>query len=395
MPLNRLASYIVGAFALPQASEAAAAHHVRVEGELKAKVPFRQQLGSSGNTSVADEREDSAPLPGSSMHFREDKVAETPPSAPILTALLLELVDVGQNIGADVGRKHELVEDGQKVMSSNGEDVQAVADVVRETLHVAHSAAQRQQCGIGQNTLCFPAHVLQTVRHVNLHGTVDDKVRSEGTKIAIFLTLLAEVWASLYSSSHSCQRSVVHCLQGGGAAKATVVGVYEDLVVLASLAVKAVTSETQHFQDMTEQQDGITADVDSVVSNMSSAIPATRDSPPWLPALELMLWGAIPAVEAENTLLSLLNEASSVQTQHTEATQSDGQQPLRGALNVVITALVEGYHSRAVQETPRVSGANALDCAVDSLATFPVGLAARGRYHPMNLSRVAARLAVV
>lgn len=381
---------------MPQASEAAAAYHARVEEELKEKVLFRQQLDSSGNLPVADERKQSATLLGSTMHFRGDKVTGASSSAPILTALVLELVDVGQSIGADVGRKHELMQDAQRVMAINGEDVQAVADVVRETLHVAHSAAHRQQCGIGENTLGFPAHVLQTGQQIDLDGVINDTVGSDGSKIATFLILLAEVWASLYSLSHSCQRSVVYCLQGGGAAKATVAGVYEDLVVLASLAVKAVTSESGHFQGMAGQPDEVTTTyVDSVVSNMPSTIPATRECPPWLPALELMLWGAISAVEAENTLLSLLNEASSVQAEHSRATQSGIQQPLFGALNVVITALVEGYHSRAVQEIPRVSVANALDCAVDSLATFPAGLSARGRYHPMNLSRVAARLAVV
>lgn len=393
--------------AVPQASEAAIAYHVHVE-ELKGctQVRLLDQLNNLGNLSPTDERGDIAKHPdGSRGYFHEVVHTSPPPPTSNLPALTVALLDAGQGMGADVSRKNELMQAAQGVSVSSGQNVQAVASVVRETLNLVHSISQRQQCGCGGIAFGVGSYMLTAGEQDRSYGIAEgEDVRREWSRLENFLVLLAEVWTSLYATSPDCQLSVVNSLQGGLPPKVTVKRVFEDLTGLAILAVNAATSSAAGYsEDVAGQQpDGATnpavqARWSAVVLNeMSSATPRNSEYPPWLPALQLMLWGAISAVGAESTLLSFFQESATAQSTHTADMEKVARERSRDALCVVITGVVKGYHSWATQQDmSRVPVANLLDYAADSLAKLPLRPTICRHYHPMNLSRVVARLAVV
>lgn len=391
--------------AVPQASEAAISYHVHVE-ELQGSTHgnLLEELNDSGIISPTDKRGDIATHPdGDRKYFHEAVDTLSPSSLSSLPALVMAVTDASQAIGADVGRKDELVQAAHGVSASGGQNVQAVASVVRETLNLVHTISQQQQCGYGEIAFSVGGYRLSMGEQNRFYGTGKDKdAMRERSRIAKFLALLAEVWASLYATSPDCQLCVVNTLQRGLPSKVTIVRIFEDLTGLAIQAVNAATSSAAGYSEDAagQQRDDATngcVQVDAVVlKELTLTTLRISEHPPWLPALQLMLWSAISAVTAENSLLSLFQEASSAQSTATKDLEMVVRQPSPNALCVVTTGIVKGYHSWATQrDMSSVPMANILDCATDALARLPLHRTICRRYHPMNLSRVVARLTIV
>lgn len=280
-------------------------------------------------------------------------------TASRLPALISTLVDVAEELGLESGETHTFLEAAQQVATtSTGADVQAAASIVRETVRLVESIRWRQESvcvtdtdGIGDA--------------VKLSREKSTSCRSNG--LGDFLALLGEVWGSLYGASDVYQHQVVHALQQGFST--TAIDDVEHLVRLAAVAWERARVSDAGFET-TSSEDG------------SSERSECR---PWVPILQLMAWGVVPAVTAENAVLSCLRVCRASSKPRKGATRNDQgktAESRRDALIEVASAVAKGYHSLGAEEVARSM-------------TLSVGTKLSGWYHSMNLCRLVARLEIL
>ncbi|CAN0383711.1 unnamed protein product [Ectocarpus sp. 12 AP-2014] len=115
--------------------------------------------------------------------------------------------------------------------------------------------------------------------------------------------------------------------------------------------------------------------------------------PPCEPVLQLMSWGAISVVTAENVLLSCIQTATGGSTSQTGVTCPEARwdETSPSSVIAVATAIVKGYHSLALgKDLWTVSLDDLLDVTARSVPAMD--LSKPFRYHPMDLCRLIARL---
>ncbi|CAM9099606.1 unnamed protein product [Ectocarpus sp. 6 AP-2014] len=115
--------------------------------------------------------------------------------------------------------------------------------------------------------------------------------------------------------------------------------------------------------------------------------------PPCEPVLQLMSWGAISVVTAENVLLSCIQTATRGSTSQTGllCPEARWDETSPSSVIAVATAVVKGYHSVALgKDLWTVFLDDLLDVTAGSVPAMD--LSKPFRYHPMDLCRLIARL---
>lgn len=287
-----------------------------------------------------------------------------------LPVLVSTLVDVAQELGLESGETYTFIEAAQQVASSDKACLQSAASIVRETLRLIQSIRWRQGSVSAKDT--------DGIRDAaDLAREQSNSCRPNG--LGHFLSLLAEVWGSLYGASDVYRHEVVHVLQHGFAT--TAINAVEHLVHLAVLAWERARVSGAGSEN-TSSEGG------------SSERSECR---PWVPILQLMAWGVVPAVTAENVVLSCLEvfETSKLRGA-TRKGQDRPTEPSGGALIAVASAVAKGYHSLGAEEDlSTVVLTDLLDVAARSVTPRRVGTKMSGWYHSMNLCRLVARLEVL
>lgn len=115
--------------------------------------------------------------------------------------------------------------------------------------------------------------------------------------------------------------------------------------------------------------------------------------PPCEPVLQLLSWGIISVVTAENVLLSCIQTATRGSTSQTGVMYPEARwvETSPSSLMAVATAVVKGYHSLALgKDLWTVFLDDLLDVTVGSIPA--IDLSKPFRYHPMDFCRLIARL---
>lgn len=354
-------------FGSPQASEAAIAYHMeREQHHPDVKQSNKEQLCRRKENvgMVAGQHGESLgcfPVQG---NLPTSTVSRLP-------VLVSTLVDVAQELGLESGETYTFMEAAQQVAGSDKACLQSAASIVRETLHLIQSIRWRQGSVSAKDT--------DGIRNAaELARGQSNSCRPNG--LGHFLSLLAEVWGSLYGASDVYRHQVVHSLQHGFAT--TAINAVEHLVHLAVLAwerarVSGAGGETTSSEGRSSER---------------------SECRPWVPILQLMAWGVVPAVTAENVVLSCLEvfETSKLREGATRNGQDRSNEPSRDALIAVASAVAKGYHSLGAEEDlSTVVLTDLLDVAARSIKPRRVGTKISGWYHSMNLCRLVARLEVL
>lgn len=344
-----------------------------------------------------------------------------------LPVLASAFIDAGQMLGVCANNKKEIVEAALGVAVSNGHDVRAVSCVVRETLYLVERATQQERSSCAEDTVESEVDLLrgkelgqgysyQGGRAEAIPETLpSERARGVGCRassVAYFLSLLAELWASLYAVSPECQRHLVRSLQDGLPTTSTETGSFVDVIHLATLAVRTGSWDAKSYkseQVAAQQPRGthlsgcLGRKWGALVEELTS-IPLHAEHLPWYPAVAMMLWGAVSPVRAENALLSCMRKDKGKHgpaSREKHSVDNIGQEKpaqltSRDPLVYVVDAVVKGYHSLAIREDmSQVPMSDLLECVADSLTRIPRSTSACSHYHPMDLSRVIGRLAAM
>lgn len=345
------------------------------------------------------------------------------PASPAskLPALLAALLDSADEFKAGFNEK-PLVHARQRVVDSGSNDKEAIGSVLDETFRLVHVVREQQEAqakatrgetdgahhnkGTGDAFSCSKGNAEEPI------GTLLQPLGQQGAgrapgSLGYFLALIAEVWGCLYGP-HPHDQHRVHAVWQRFKSKATSGNVFQDLVHLAAIAC----GETVVLDPGTgtrANEGYIPPDANgrvfegwphSLSQQESSPGESASRYPPWAPALELMCWGVVPTLNAENVLLSCI-EAVAIRTKRGKGRLGTGLSQERGvtsskALIAVVTAIARGYHGVAVGED--LSGvllADLLNVAQNSPTKVNAEVRVSCSYHSMDLCRLLARLAIV
>lgn len=321
-----------------------------------------------------------------------------------LTAVVSALLDAAGNLCVGSGGEG-LVHAALCVSDSRGNDVQAVANVVCETLHLVQRVRCRHWFTRVQDTddtqdAEGKAHECETAPALLRGGEVRRASNSPG----LFLVLLAEVWGSLHRACDKNQPKALQALRHGFTSTVTLGNMFEDLVHLAAVAWEGinpsdcggVTLSGERWMPPDDASDDVVGCQNGLFQERKSR---RADYSPWAPALQLMSWGLVPVLTAENALLACVQTVVTrpkLREGDTRARLAGGHcktmNTSRDALIAVVTAIAKGYHSLGVGvDLSAVVLGDLLDVAAKSRSRVNVEPKPY-RYHSMNLCRLVARL---
>lgn len=307
--------------------------------------------------------------------------------------------------------REDLLKAAQRAAESNTDDMQAVVSVLSGTLHLVKVVRCRLEdsrspqpdvkdghigevSGCGLRCQIDKEEELQATRPLPVR---DHEVGQTSSTLQLFLSLLADIWECLHRTCPN-QHNVVGALRRTFTSTSTPGEALEDLVHLAAIAWKETSiSDSGAERLFAERCTPIHATDGSLVGGQSAI--STREIlsrwPPWAPALELMSWGVIPAVNAENVLLSCVQAMAKVRQCGIEETRTGCTMGTSSsAVIAVVTAIAKGYHSIAVgEDLSAVLLADLLDAAARSLTRNVVVRVSY--YHSMNLCRLVGRLVMM
>lgn len=361
--------------------------------EDASQVDLSRQHNIRSHSADGMDREDQGGLP--CLPVRVQGLPDTP-QASQLPSLVSSLC--GAYRAGNPSQQEHLLKAAQRAAESNTDDMQAVVSVLSGTLHLVQVVRCRLESRIaprdftdnngevsGGRLGCWVGNgeELQTAGSLPLR---DREERQTSNTLWLFLSLLAKVWGCLHRECPN-QHSVVQALRHTFSSTSTPDQAFEDLVRLAVIAWKETNMSYSEAETLCAERCTPTQETDVSLLGGPSAI-STREKysrcPPWAPALELMSWGVLPAVAAENVLLSCLQAVAKVP-------QCGNEDKSRNAVIAVTTAIAKGYHSLAVGED--LSAVLLVDL-LDMTARSPKrnAVVRVSYYHPMNLCRLVGRL---
>lgn len=330
-----------------------------------------------------------------------------------LCALALTFVDCAHKLVVGF-REENLIEAAHRVSTSSANDVQAINTIVGETLHLVN-AVRHGRVFHSIPGKCHNNHSAHDTGRGVGHGD-DEKTELESTRtqpfrsqrvlqdpklLGTFLSSLARLYGALPDHHHHIWRSSRKISTSAG----TLGSAVEDLIHLSSIAWKA--ADLSHSEmALTDANDGDLGGnhggLDGGPSQQEDLVTEScLNVFPWDPLLSLLSWGVVPVLTAENCLLSCLQAAANPEIGEARVGHSPGcwwrETSRRGCLVDVVTAVAKGYHSLAVgEDLSKVLLTDLLGVAANSLTT--VNSAASKSlfgYHPMDLCRLVARLAMM
>lgn len=315
----------------------------------------------------------------------QNKLRELLPkaSASNLNALASAVVDSAHKLVVGF-REEVLMKAVHHVSISGANDLQAIRIVVDETAHLVKEIRRGRDyramvksidgTNSADGTECETGHGI---------GGQEETQPTAPIVVGTFLSSLSLFYGALPEYHHRVWKSLRNC----STSTSTLGNALEDLVHLAAIALE----RGDCWDSACGVRDAIDVDFGEQQSGNSNRTNHAQDGgafvSPWDPVIQVVSWGVIPILTAENSLLSCI-----------QASLETGVKPLgcrevteswkRDGLLAVLTAVAKGYHSLGVGQ----------DLSTVSLADL-WGVAARvshaaklNRYHPMDLCRLTARL---
>lgn len=351
---------------LLQVSEAVSAHHVE-----------RSKDQSTNHATAANEQSEAMgvkPWNGRSQNVLGEPSTEKSTSS--LHALALAVVDSAHKIVVGF-RKELLMQAVHRVPTSGTYDPQAIKSLVTETAHLVNEVR------VMIDTVHDTSNP-EGARHGVGHGSGGQEETRPIARVMVaeFLSSLSLFYGALPDCHHGGWNSLRNC--------STIIrmldSTLEDLVHLAAIAW-----ERSDFLDSGFGK-GDAIDVD-LGGHSHRTTTRAQDSGncvcPWDPVIQVVSWGVIPILAAENSLLSCIQNAANLEPgaealgfrERTDSWKKD-------CLFAVVAAVAKGYHSLGVgQDLSTVSLFDML-----AVAARVSNAAKLSRYHPMDLCRLVGRL---
>lgn len=388
-------------------SEAVTAYHVNIERNQKDK---KQEDSSRLSGRLGQVQKDkNVGTPGNKDLFLQGSLPTSPWSR--LPALLSALISTAKKLGARFGEE-DIMQAANRVSTDGVDDIQAMAIILRETLQLVRAVRRRLLFRVREDAESILGSQYAggeigctKIRTEELQRTQAPSFRGQETQRAPkslerFLNLLARVWRSLYGSYNS-NHYVVQALRAGFNSMPASGDAFGDLVHLTALAWEEAIffGRGDKFPPEKSCMPPHKADV-------SLGGPFTLLSQ-WgvcIPALELMAWGVVSVMVAENTLLScmqgLKTKSPKRRSFSTDIKLMKGGNDITAsspdALVLVLSGITKGYHSLAVEEDlSAVLLVDLLDVAAKSLSRRHLDAKPPQCYHSLDLCRLVARLVAV
>lgn len=314
-------------------------------------------------------------------------LGELRPQASNLYALASAVINSARNLVVGF-REETLMGAVHRASTSGTNDAHVIKTVVDET-----------------------AHLVKEIRHGRTYRGIVERVRGasdvEGTKrgvgrgsggqwetqstapliVGTFLYSLSLLYRALPDYHNRVWKSLRKCSTPTG----TLGDALEDLVYLAAFAWERDDCSNSEFGI----RDAVDVDLGEQRGGNSHRTNLAQDSyirvAPWDPVIQVLSWGVIPILTAENSFLSCIQAATNPETGVEGLGRREGTNSWkRAGVLAVVTAVAKGYHSLGVGqdlsavslgdlwgEAARVTSAAKLNC-----------------YHPMDLCRLIGRLTI-
>lgn len=309
-------------------------------------------------------------------------------------------------------REETFMEAAHHVSNSSANDVQAIKTVVGETLHLVKAIRH----GRGSHDISENLNLTGSAEGTG-HGIGhrnDEKgelkraraqpfrsqpVTQDPKILGTFVSSLARLYGALPDHHHHIWQSFRKSSTSAG----TLGNAFEDLVHLAAIAWEP--------DDLSISENPLPDANNGDLGGRHGGLhggPSQQDDPtrecclrfsPCDPLLNLMSWGVVPMLTAENSLLSCIQAAANPEIGKAGVGHPPGcccggaSSSRRDGLVAVVTAVAKGYHSVAVgKDLSTVLLTDLLGVAANSLTTVSPASKRLFRYHPMDLCRLVARL---
>lgn len=293
-------------------------------------------------------------------------------SASNLYALASAVVRSAHKLVVGV-REEMLMEAVHRLSTSDANDSKAIKTVVDKTVHL-----------------------VQEIRHgMDAEGTKrgvgcgqEERQSTAPIIVGTFLSSLSLFFRALPDYHHPVWQSFRNC----STSASTLGSALEDLIHLAAIAWKRDDCSNSEFG----VGGAIDVDLGGQHGGNSHSCNLEQEScvrvSPWDPVIQVLSWGAIPILTAENALLSCVQAAANLETGVEGLGCREGTDSgKRDSLLAVVTAAAKGYHSLGVGQD--LSTVLLVD--LWGVAAGVSNTAQLNRYHPMDLCRLIARLTMV
>lgn len=355
-----------------QVSEAVSAYHV--EQSTKQATAFNEQSEATGVT------------PWSRLSQNVPGALLPEEAASNLDALASAVVDSAHKLV--VGFRAEVLMDAvhRVSMSTSGaHDLQAIKTVVDETAHLVKDIRRGRNYRI-MVEIIYGVSNAEGARTEVGHGS-GGRAETRPTApimVGTFLSSLSLFYGALPGYHHGVWKSLRNC----STSSRTLGNSLEDLVHLAAIA-----REHGDFPDSGFGIGDSNVDVDCGGQHGRDSHKTNRAQDivsPWKPVVQVLSWGVIPILTAENTLLSCIAAVNPEMGKEASGWRESAESWKINDLLAVVEAVAKGYHSLGV-------GQDLSDISVVDLLGVVAKVSTAGkldRYHPMDLCRLIGRLAM-
>lgn len=326
------------------------------------------------------------PLSGRSQNVRGELFPKG--SASNLCAIASTVVDSAHTLVVGF-RKEVLLEAVHQVSTSGANDLQAIETVVAETAHLVEEIRRGRNYRVMVQGVHGTSNTEGTRRGVG-HGSGEQEETPPSGSIMVgsFLSSLSLFYAALPDCNHGVWKS----LRNSSTSTRTLGNTLEDLIHLAVIAWERDDLLPNSGFGL---EDAIDVDLGRKYGGDSHSTDLPQDScscvPPWAPVIQVLSWGVIPILTAENSLLSCIQAAANLEPGAEALGSRDGANSWkRDGLLAVVAAVAKEYHSLGVGQD--LSAVSLVD--LWGFAPRASNAAQLGRYHPMDLYRLIGRLAM-
>lgn len=298
-----------------------------------------------------------------------------PEKSSNLSTLTSAVVDAAHKLV--VGFREEiLVEAVHRVYTDGAHDLQAIKTVVGETAHLIKEVRRGRNNGFMGGS----SHDTNNAEDKE-HGI--GYCSSGQDEIGAFLFSLSLLYGALPGYHHRVWKSLRNC----STATRTLSNAVQDLVHLAAIVWEGNDSPNLGGEDAIDVDCGGPHDGNS--RRMNLAQDGCVCVFPWNPVIQVLSWGVIPILTAENLFLSCIQAAANPEPFEEGLGYHEGKgSQKRDGMLAVVAAVAKGYHSLGVGQD--LSTVSLVDlCCVAARAS---NVAKPSGYHPMDLCRLIGRL---
>lgn len=318
-----------------------------------------------------------------------------PPRDPLISKVPASeyasaLVEYADKLGVQ-SNKERLLDSVHLVYASKANDIQAVKTIVEETLQlVKEIRVNWGSRNMPNNSIIAEEGAGDAAGH---SGRNQEEVERNDTRsnLSVMVGTFLSSLAHLYGTLPDCHHRAWQILRDTSTSSVTFGNAVGNLVHLAAIALERDNfwSLDSVFPDAPENLGGH----HEKYSDQNELAPgrSVRFSPVE-PIIQVISWGVIPILTAENSLLSCIQAPANLETGDKGFR---GENSRRDILMAVVTIVTKRYHSLGVgDDLSMVLLGDLLGVAASSLVRLS-NAANLVHYHPMNLCRLVARLTIV